>query len=329
MLRVQLIYRDKRSGNYSIEGVFEQVKAGLCDRIQFDDFIWKNDKNRIRSLLTLLRSGHSINHITGDVHFLALGLKGKSTIITVHDIGHFERTLKGVKRLVYKWIWLKWPFEHARYITCVSEFTKRRIVEAIGISPDKIQVIYNPYPRDYTYTPKAINRSCPVILQIGSGENKNREGLISAVKGLSCKLIFIGQLSDTHRAMLEDNGISYDNPTQVEASKMGSYYRQADIIYFASRYEGFGLPIIEAHAIGRPVITSSRASMPEVAGQGALFVNPDEVDEIRDAIDCIINEEGVYQRLVEAGLQNVQRFSLNRIADQYLRLYQSFSNGVA
>ena len=98
----------------------------------------------------------------------------------------------------------------------------------------------------------------------------------------------------------------------------------ADILAFVSTYEGFGLPIIEAQAIGRVVITSNLASMPEVAGKGALFVNPFSVEEIREGIVSLIENEHDRATLIKRGLENVKRFDKEKIANQYQEIYDEF-----
>lgn len=325
MIRVRLIHRDKRPGNYSIERVFELVRRELRDRVMFEDFTVKSNRHRVQSIIALLKSSSGINHITGDVHYLSFGLPRKTTIVTVHDIGHYEQTLKGIRKTVYKWIWLKGPLRRVEYITCVSAFTKEKLVHHIGIAPERIRVIHNPYPPEYVFEPKVIDATCPVILQIGGGHNKNRAALIEAVKGVSCKLILIGPLTEAHQQLLSDLGVTYENPTHVDAEGLHGYYKRSDIVFFASTYEGFGLPIIEAQAIGRPVITSTIEPMPEVAGKGAIFVDPKDIQGIQDAILHLAQQPGLHHKMVEAGLENVRRFQVGHIAEQYYRLYQTVS----
>jgi glycosyltransferase involved in cell wall biosynthesis len=91
---------------------------------------------------------------------------------------------------------------------------------------------------------------------------------------------------------------------------------------FASTYEGFGLPIIEANAVGRPVVTSHLWSMPEVAGKSALLVDPYDVASIRDGVLSIIEDAHLRSVLIKNGLENIKRFRLSLIAEQYSALYQ-------
>ena len=323
MLHVRLLIRDKRPGNYSIEGVFNQIVTALKGKVQFNEDVVRTSAGRWAALLKIKSGKYDINHITGDVHFLALSLPSDSTIITVHDIGHYEVTLKGIKRKLYKLFWLKWPLSKAKYITCISEFTKNRLIEVVGIHSSRIRVIYNPVPREFKFNPKVLSQVKPKILQIGTGKTKNRIGLIKAAKGFNCTLIFIGELHSEHKQLLNDFKIEYLNPSHISQEDIYNYYKESDIVFFASFYEGFGLPIIEAHSVGRPVITSRCASMPEIAGDAAIFVDPHSPDEIRGAIERITSDVTLYEKLVNAGLNNIKRFDSAVIAEQYYQLYQT------
>jgi glycosyltransferase involved in cell wall biosynthesis len=94
------------------------------------------------------------------------------------------------------------------------------------------------------------------------------------------------------------------------------------MVVFASTYEGFGLPIVEANATGRPVITSNICSMPEIAGSAACFVDPSDCSSIRQGILRVMNDDGYRADLIGRGLENVKRFRADTIAAQYAALYQ-------
>ena len=100
-------------------------------------------------------------------------------------------------------------------------------------------------------------------------------------------------------------------------------YNKADIISFCSEYEGFGMPIIEANATGRAVITSNLPPMTEIGGKAAYYVNPFNVDNIRQNIIKIINDDKTRNEHIVLGLENTKRFSLSNIVAQYKELYNS------
>jgi glycosyltransferase involved in cell wall biosynthesis len=102
-------------------------------------------------------------------------------------------------------------------------------------------------------------------------------------------------------------------------------YQRCDMVVFVSLYEGFGLPILEAQAMGRPVITSNFGAMREAAGDGALLVDPYSVEEIRAAIMRIRNEPGLREELVRKGRENAERFRADAIALKYAQIYRALA----
>jgi glycosyltransferase involved in cell wall biosynthesis len=102
-------------------------------------------------------------------------------------------------------------------------------------------------------------------------------------------------------------------------------YERADLVIFVSLAEGFGMPIIEAQAVGRPVIVSNLSPMKEVAGEGALAVDPFDIEAIRSAIRTVIEDGQLRHRMIAAGLENVKRFNAEVVAGQYAQLYRSIA----
>jgi glycosyltransferase involved in cell wall biosynthesis len=114
----------------------------------------------------------------------------------------------------------------------------------------------------------------------------------------------------------------HENHVQLDDAALLDVYRACDAVIFASTYEGFGLPIIEAQAIGRPVITSRVCSMPEASGGAALFVDPHDVADIRRAIQSLIDDPQAAAELVRRGYPNAARYAPERIGAAYAELYR-------
>jgi len=161
------------------------------------------------------------------------------------------------------------------------------------------------------------------VLQIGTGPyNKNVSRVAAALDGIPCRWVIVGRLSAEQVADIESHNIEYENHLDLGDEALLATYQQADMLVFASTYEGFGLPILEANAVGRPVVTSTLYSMPEVAGDAACFVDPYDVACIRAGIQRIINDANYRDRLVQAGYRNIERFRPSVIAEQYSNLYR-------
>tara|TARA_B100000900_G_C20566648_1_gene711423 strand:- start:1561 stop:1923 length:363 start_codon:yes stop_codon:yes gene_type:complete len=116
--------------------------------------------------------------------------------------------------------------------------------------------------------------------------------------------------------------INYVNHHGISFKEVIDCYESSDLVVFASFHEGFGMPIVEANAIGRPIICSNVCSLPEIAGDAALFVDPCSVEEIRNSINCLINNKRKWDYYVEKGLINAKRFNQTNIADQYIDIYE-------
>jgi glycosyltransferase involved in cell wall biosynthesis len=320
-MKVVLIYRKQRQSGHSIEGLFDAIGDALKRHVDVYKYEvgsrWAIplDTWRLRSMRA------DVYHITGDVHYFALLLPPQSTVLTVLDIYHYSKQLRGIKRWLYKWIWMLLPIRRAGTVTAISTETKRTIQFELGISEKEIAVIpccVNPV---FRATPKHFNVQRPVILQVGTRPNKNLERLIEALSGIQCLLSIIGPLTEQVRAKLRKFGIVFENYVDLSLHEVVQKYVAADLVCFASLYEGFGLPIIEANAIGRPVITSFQAPMLDVAGDAACFANPNDTLSIRDGILRIIRDAQYRESLVANGLRNADRYLPDLVAKRYVQVY--------
>jgi glycosyltransferase involved in cell wall biosynthesis len=108
----------------------------------------------------------------------------------------------------------------------------------------------------------------------------------------------------------------------VTLEEIISFYQRSHIVMFASTYEGFGMPLIEGQSVGRPVITSNIEPMKSLSNGAALLVNPYFVNEIAIAIEELIKKPELVDKLVELGLDNVKKYSIETISDQYSSIYE-------
>ncbi len=272
------------------------------------------------------REKDGINHITGHIHDVILGLLGCKTVLTIHDLVFLDNVKNPIKKF-YKWLfWLYIPVKVANKVTCISEQTRKNILKHVKIEGDKLIVIHNPVNPNFSYHHKNFNQVKPTILHIGTGWNKNLKRTIQALQGIPCHLRIIGKLNDEMLADLEKNKIEFSNKFNLTDDKIRSEYINCDIVNFPSEYEGFGMPIVEGQKTGRVVITSNIEPLIEVSGNAVHFVNPFDTNDLRAGYLKIIQNEEYRNGLIEKGLANVRRFEVKLIAKQYFDLYKKLSN---
>lgn len=328
---VQLLRRP-RGNSFSIERLFEDVRAHMTTDIQVDTwtcrFLSKGVLPRLFDALTAKTIRADVYHVTGDVHYLTYFLPRKRTILTIHDLVSLQR-LRGLKRLALWFFWYYLPVKCATSVTVISDATRKALIEAVPAARDKTIVIHNCVSSEFRPQSKPFNSIKPRILQIGTGPNKNLERVAQAIAALSCTLVVIGELSAAQVTALSNNNIDAENHVHLSREALLEQYLMADILMFASTYEGFGLPIVEAQAVGRPVITSNVTSMPEIAGNCACMVDPFDAQSIKAAVMRLVNDTAYREDLVERGYANVERFSAVAVADRYLDLYKKIACAIA
>jgi glycosyltransferase involved in cell wall biosynthesis len=275
---------------------------------------------RVNAILEARKLGGEINHITGDVNFLALGLPSNRTILTIHDCG-FMHLYTGWRRDLLKWFWLKLPVRHCNYITAVSEATKQEIIKYTNCPADKIRVIPTIISTHFVYSPFVPRTERPMILHIGTAENKNLERHIKALAGLPVQLYIVGKLNTLQLSLLEQYQIDYQNDFNLSDEVLHQLYKACTLVLFASTFEGFGMPILEAQAVGRAVVTSNLSSMPNVAGDAACLVDPYDITSIRAGVEKVLDDAFYRKELIQKGLKNIERFSATEVARQYEALY--------
>lgn len=323
-MKIVFINRNIKAG-YSFAKVFNPIQQFLAicgnevSEIEVPEhrgLPWHSLKN-IWFVHNHIKKGY-IHHVTGLTE-LALGCWHKKTIITFHDANFMVNTKNPISKFIKYLLRIYLPVKASDCVTCISETAKNEILKYVN---KDIHVVYNPLDPHYVFSKKDFNESKPRVLHIGTGWNKNLHNTIKALSLIQCHLRIIGKLSESDINLLKSNKVEYSNAYNISDEEMLQEYQKCDIINFPSIYEGFGMPIIEGQAIGRCVITSNIEPMIEIAGEGAIFVNPKSVESIRLAYKKIISNPELRKSIIEKGERNAERFKLEKICNDYMSLYK-------
>lgn len=277
------------------------------------------------------------------------------TVVTVHDLSflRFPDAFKPFNRTYLAWA-TRASARRAALVIAVSESTRQDVIALLGVSPEKVVVVYNGVTEAFCPAPaeqvEAVARELDLpesfILFVGTLEpRKNLVRLLEAYarlrqmqpRGGSPPLVLAGgkgwyyqEIMERVEALgLKDHVIF---PGFVPADTLPWLYRAAGLFVYPSLFEGFGLPVLEAMACGTPVITSTASSLPEVAGDAALLVDPEDTEGLADAMKRVLSDPELAAHLRLAGLARAVSFSWERAAAEtagYHRRILGASGGAA
>lgn len=242
-------------------------------------------------------------------------------IFTIHDLNHIDRSENSsfLKRLYYKWIMLR-ACRHAKAVLTVSEFSKQRIVEWSGIPAARVINVGNGVDAEYSPSAVAFRPGYPYMLSVSNRKaHKNEPRLIEAFARASMpaglRLLLTGTATPELMELIEQYQLQERVLFigRVAETDLPGLYSGALALLFPSLYEGFGLPVIEAMASGCPVLTSNTTSLPEVAGDAAMLVDPTSVQAIADGISSICGDELLRIAMIRKGYLQAAKFSWNEV----------------
>lgn len=294
----------------------------------------------ITTPLQLLRDRVDVAHF----QYFAPPVSRSATVVTIHDLS-FERYPSyfspGFTRRMRTF--MPWMARKAARVIAVSGAARDELVELYGLDPQRIDVIYNAAPAEFRPEPdrERLEREVarfgftrPFIICVGNlGRRKNQARVVRAFarlvrdRGIEHDLVLVGKeeySGQEVRAEIEHGRVRGRVHLLgfVRRPELVALYNLAAVSVYASHYEGFGLPIVESMACGTPVITSSVSCMPEVAGGAALLVDPSDDDAIRDAIERVLEDAALRERLRAAGLERSRAFSWDESGKRTLESYR-------
>lgn len=267
---------------------------------------------------------------------------GVTGVVTMHDV--IYRRLPYCYRKADRWLY-DMKYGHscraAHRIIAISEATKHDVMEFYGVGEDKIDVIYQGcddiFRRQSTDEEriaalKAHSIHNPYLIQVGSIERrKNLELSIRALAALESRydnIILVavgrgGKYAGEMKQLAAELGVAHrliclDNVTFRELPHL---YQSAEIILYPSHYEGFGIPILEGLESRRPVIAANTSSLPEAGGDAALYIEPHDVQGMKESIAAILSGATDTGTMIERGLRHARRFDTSTMASNIMATY--------
>ncbi|HML63412.1 MAG TPA: glycosyltransferase family 1 protein [Dysgonomonas sp.] len=264
-------------------------------------------------------------------------LNYSNQIMTIHDVSH-ERYPEWFSKNYYRFYHYMMPRigKKAHAVLTVSEFSKKEIVDTLGINAEKIHVVHSNVPfhnkpskeeiLNFTRNPEAER----YILAVSSMDpRKNFIRLVEAfdkIKDKSVKLYIIGMSFKAFNTpdLQKLIGENVHLPGYIPDEKLQTMYQNALLSVYPSLYEGFGLPPLESMTYGCPVINSDIPALREVSQDAALYVNPYNVEDITQKIEQLLVDEPLRKELQEKGLLQIKKYSWDKSAKQVYELAQLF-----
>ncbi len=276
----------------------------------------------------LQRDGINLMHgLSGELP-LNIGGSNIATVVTIHDLifRRHPECYKAIDRSIYDYKFRK-ACNDATRILAISECTKRDIIADYGIDAGRIDVVYQgchqqfhrtPTPAEIADVRKKYNLPTPYIISVATVEQrKNQLMPISGLRGLpdDFHLVLIGRRTDYARSVLDSFIATHrlaNRITFVERANFAdlpALYAGAFCSSYTSRYEGFGIPVIESLNVGTPVVVATGSCLEEAGGPSTPAVNPDDVEQWISVVTDMIDHPDLRMKIVRAGQAYVSRFN--------------------
>lgn len=270
-------------------------------------------------------------------------------IVTIHDLIHQHSSnyssthnplIFHLKKIGYNLVFSQAVKKSQKIIT-VSNFVKQQLIDDWKVPVKKVEVTYEAVEENLLIEAKNITSSQtknvltkfqispPFIFYVGNVHpHKNVERLIESFLELRKNYQYLQLvLSGKENYFWKRLKAKYQNKNIIctgfiTDQELVALYKSASAFVLPSKEEGFGIPILEAFACGCPVVSSNKASLPEVGGDAAIYFDPENLNEIQEKIAQVLNNSKLKQHLINQGLKRVKQFDWNKLAEQTLQVYQ-------
>ncbi|MDD5580246.1 MAG: glycosyltransferase family 1 protein [Methylobacter sp.] len=272
--------------------------------------------------------------IVHETYFAQSSVAPKSArrVITVYDMVHERFTSvfpKDDRTVEFK----KTAITRADHVICISENTRRDLLDLIPIPPQRVSVVHLGFEPFAFLGQHNVPIEAPYVLYVGGrGGYKNFKGLLEAYASSNwlknnIRIVCFGDgpLRIGELELMGKLGISNHQVVQVSGSdeQLAGYYQNAAAFVYPSLYEGFGIPPLEAMSLQCPVICSNTSSIPEVVGDAGEYFEPAQIDSMRVAMETVLQSSERRNALIQRGLKKCAEYSWERCAEETLAVYRS------
>lgn len=355
-MNVNYIVGERQSGTSGVSRYRSTIYELLKDKVDFNTIEFKPcplfapiQRYFIFPRMVRRKMMNGVTHVTGQpqAHVLNV-IDPKNSVVTVFDIfnlrilknyafrSELQRNQGMASYLLFKLETQMWTnaLIKAKKVIAISEFTKKEIVANLDYPPEQIEVtLLGVDSKKFKPLSEFKKPDCfdgKTVLHIGGTElRENTTIILQAFHLLKAKLpgvkmIKIGRCGKEFRKLMAllnlTNDITFIN--RVSEKELPLFYNSADLLFFPSVYEGFGLPPLEAMACGTPVVTSNAASLPEVVGNAGIMKTHNDFDGFANAMYEILTDDGLRKDLVCRGIDRAERFKWEKTASETLRIYE-------
>lgn len=335
-----ILYAPKKRENARLCALTEQYKQ-LCLAFPTSG-IWKKFSSLWRVCgMTKQLEIENIDLFHGLSNELPLNIRKSSvkSIVTIHDLIflRFPKYYHFIDRKIYEYKFRK-ACENSDRIIAISECTKRDIIQYFKISPDKIDVVYQGCDNSFTLPvseekKKEVRKKYQLpehyILNVGSIEE--RKNILLAVKAMPMlpahiHIVIIGKRTNYTEKIEEfvcEHGLEerVHILSNVPFDDLPTLYQLAEIFVYPSRFEGFGIPIIEALNSGVPVVAATGSCLEEAGGPDSIYVDPDDVQGVANAFKQVYADSEKRIEMIEKGVGYAKQFSERKQAEEIMNIY--------